>query len=155
MRSSFRPTPLDIILGTLIVVISLFIPSAGLAFGLSNPIIASVFAFVPLIGLVVGGWYTAYRSDGGGKAGALAGLIPGLFVFAFFGYSTLTETVGPTLTTAMDVDPTNQILPPAILYLGIGLALSVYVIGLAALGGFIAYYFPTKIVLRRLKRILS
>ncbi|MFP8952940.1 hypothetical protein ACLI4Z_08210 [Natrialbaceae archaeon A-arb3/5] len=150
-RLSNPPAALDIAAGTLVIVICTLVPALGFVVGLSGPLVAIGFTVLPIAGMFAGGWYTAYRSDGGPTAGALAGVLPGLYAGGYIVFLAITADVESQLAEAMNVDPGTQLVPLPVLFGAFGVFIFGYVVGLAALGGFIARYVPVALLWRRLR----
>lgn len=118
-------------------------------------VIGSLATLLTLFGIVAGGWYSARRSNGGVVAGALAGVLPGALAGGFIVYLALTADVEPALAEAFDDDLDEQLVPPSLLFAGFGVFVFAYVVGVAALGGFLSAYVPLSLVGRRIRRRLA
>ncbi|WP_241434322.1 hypothetical protein [Natronorubrum tibetense] len=144
------PSLVDIALGTAIVIVCMLVPAIAFVLNISSLFVGIFLTIIPIFGMAAGGWYTARRSNGGTKAGATAGIVPGAYILVYVSYITLTEDVGTVLATELEFDPEGQLVPPSVLFVAFGAFLVLYVIGLAAFGGFIARYVPLTTIRKRI-----
>lgn len=119
-------------------------------------LLVSVLSLIPnllsVIGMVLGGWYTAHRSNGGPTAGALAGVVPGSIAGGFIVFWAITENVEASLVNAWDIDPDAQLVPLSILIAAFGVLVFASVVLLAAIGGYISRYVPIMLIWKRIRQ---